>query len=100
MVAICLLPSSSILQSCLSQYAVLRNRHTFAIWWAKPGYHGNAVSGGLDDRFDVCQHVSVVRTPERVWRSEKTPSSQLLVGYQNFISTCNSIAITVPIHYS
>ena len=71
MAAICLLPSSSILQPCLSQYAVLRNRHTLAIWWVKPGYHGNTVSWRVDDCFNVYQHVSVVGTSERVWHSEK-----------------------------
>ena len=69
MATICLLPSSSILQPCPPQYAMLRNRHTLAIRWTKPGYHGDAVSGGA--RRLLCQCISVVHTPERVWHSEK-----------------------------
>ena len=68
----CLLPSPTILQPGLSQYAVLRNRYPFAIRWAKSGYHGNAVPWRLDDSFDVCQCVSVICTPERVWCAEES----------------------------
>ena len=72
MASLCLLPPSSVLQRRLSQYAVLRDRHTLAIRWAKPGYHGDAVPRRLDDRFDDCQRLFVLCTPERVWRAEKS----------------------------
>ena len=50
---------------------MLQDRHTLAIRWAKSGYHGNAVPWRLDNRFDDCQRVFVLCTPERVWCAEK-----------------------------